>query len=876
MHIKVFAAADWTRLSQEPAELVKFSSRGLMPGDRYALVKRAGEQFADLVRDIEILPGEAPIHSIAMGATESTGQNRNADGFRFDELVKHANTFVKFAKRYRNHCFTAETQVLLSSRQRKPINEIRIGDEVITTEGPSAVTDVFKRRYSGPGVQIRLSGVPEVMTVTPEHPVFVFKREQIHCRHKYSRLWSNPHSLQCPEWRNGLANMVPDYHEVRNVAEGDYLLIPIPTAGTFRVAPEFARLIGWVASEGYIHRNEIHFTFSASNRADIHSVTTCLEALGSVVTRYDRDDGLVQLYTTHPDLAHTLIQYVTGTKQNKRLTGRVLNLAPDLLLELLAAYIEGDGHVAASTSHNTGQLRIRSSAPGMRKVLLDIIRAVGIPATEQVDKEAGTMISPTNGQVYDAAESGVVSVAAGFSIALAGGTRKNVVRGSTRHNRELCWEGYQLARVLQMSPVTLREPVYNLEVAGPDNYVAGEVVVHNCNKDPKNSFGKVKFAWVNPDMKRVELLQVLNETKEAAERNDGKIADQELDKLHSGKALPESMSCKIAFDVCSACGNKAPTRADYCRSQDEGGSCSRFGCANGLGKVAEDGFAQYVDNPKPVFFDISTVGRNADRVAFGHLADYLEKAASANRVVGGSELGELWNIAPPLALALSEADPRCKAAMQTIYLLASVEDEMTEPEAGVKSAAARLGLSYLQDQLPTDLGWMGTYGSRKQAAAMSALASKQVLLPLPTFLHIATGQPIEKCAEIAPYVQEALPGVFGRLLAATDVQRQLVSNPFAIDVSARPTDEQLRQAEKLAAAYSLQPDRIRLRARLASLRGHTDSVKKANDASLKRLRTDSSVEDLARSYALYKIAFVSVQTENLPLTASNAVYQNYK
>jgi len=64
-------------------------------------------------------------------------------------------------------------------------------------------------------------------------------------------------------------------------------------------------------------------------------------------------------------------------------------------------------------------------------------------------------------------------------------------------------------------------------------------------------------------------------------------------------------NCKVPFDICSICGNKAPTRKQYCHH-------ARYL----LGKIDPDtGKKVYVINTMPKFFDISLVLIGADRIA---------------------------------------------------------------------------------------------------------------------------------------------------------------------------------------------------------------------------------------------------------------------
>jgi hypothetical protein len=147
------------------------------------------------------------------------------------------------------------------------------------------------------------------------------------------------------------------------------------------------------------------------------------------------------------------------------------------------------------------------------------------------------------------------------------------------------------------------------------------------NKEPALSYGVIKASAFNEAMGRVELLIGLNKTKEAAQRNNGLIADKELEQLAKEGQISWSMACRLPRDVCSVCGNEAPTRADYCKAA----SCPAGGCADNLTKlvkVGNDLVHLGVFNPNSVFFDASNVWKPADRTAHGSRADWLQAAAT--------------------------------------------------------------------------------------------------------------------------------------------------------------------------------------------------------------------------------------------------------
>lgn len=82
---------------------IKISSRGLIGNDRSDFLKRASHSFLSDLDNIKFAKDEMPVHLIALGASEAYGPNRNGDGFKEATCRKYHDTFVKFAKFYRNH-----------------------------------------------------------------------------------------------------------------------------------------------------------------------------------------------------------------------------------------------------------------------------------------------------------------------------------------------------------------------------------------------------------------------------------------------------------------------------------------------------------------------------------------------------------------------------------------------------------------------------------------------------------------------------------------------------------------------------------------------------------------------------------------------------
>jgi hypothetical protein len=138
------------------------------------------------------------------------------------------------------------------------------------------------------------------------------------------------------------------------------------------------------------------------------------------------------------------------------------------------------------------------------------------------------------------------------------------------------------------------------ELAGYKTFLRSGVYRHHQNKDIKRSMGKVVLAVYNWTMHRVELVIEIDR-KKARQEGHGDL----VEKLDAGKNPAVSMGCRVKYDVCSICGNKSKTRADYC-----------IHAKTMMNQILPNGQKVYVTNPNCRFFDLSFVIIGADRTSY--------------------------------------------------------------------------------------------------------------------------------------------------------------------------------------------------------------------------------------------------------------------
>ena len=390
------------------------------------------------------------------------------------------------------------------------------------------------------------------------------------------------------------------------------------------------------------------------------------------------------------------------------------------------------------------------------------------------------------------------------------------------------------------------------------------------NKQNSKSYGYIKQSAYNESMRRVELLCMLNAEKSAADRNGGFIADKELAKLAKGDDIPVSMACRIAYDVCSKCSNKAKTRAEYCTGIDEGGKCTGGGCKHNLTKIGEDGHILHVSNPNPHWFDISNVFRPADRIAYGAMADYLHKAAS-HAFTPGAELADMLGVTAPLNVCMASDNPihwnaAINAQIKLAYALAATEQDLR-----VKAAMCRAFDAAVQPSLTTDqLMVLGGAGTEKAAAGLSAFADRKICMNLGDFANW-TG----KVASVSGAAQ-LLPSIYTRMVEHGTLENRLLNNKFACSTKAASAGQQVL-ARNLTSSHSLSEDAVNDRVMRSSIRTASAPLLKSGFENVKAAADDHDAVELAEAYALYKLAALHRMASfdhRFNLTASLAIAQN--
>ena len=353
----------------------------------------------------------------------------------------------------------------------------------------------------------------------------------------------------------------------------------------------------------------------------------------------------------------------------------------------------------------------------------------------------------------------------------------------------------------------------------------GHVFRHHRNKDPKKSIGQIKASAYNDKMGRIELYIHVDKEKAAPE----------LERLEKEGEHPLSMACSIAADECSICHNMRKQAGDETE-------CSHI--RNHFGELFDDGRKVFTFNPEPKWFDISFVGRPADRIAWN-----LKVASDIP--TDSVKLAELAGVSVPDELAITEPAPLRKLAYaRELHKLQNSYRGWFSKTASADSSTDK----YLMElakvasaSLPSDL--VDKLRELPPGMAFSVLGKAGVVMDVPTFFKYAMGPEYSTVEAYVPGVTLKVASLLDELVEGNDCAG--ICNDTTFDAQ----DYSDTGLETKLAAYGLAND-LENRVLLATF-DHSEPVFTKSAFSFDtptEVCDNTIVSKLASKYLAYKLA----------------------
>ena len=295
-------------------------------------------------------------------------------------------------------------------------------------------------------------------------------------------------------------------------------------------------------------------------------------------------------------------------------------------------------------------------------------------------------------------------------------------------------------------------------------------------------------------------------------------------------------NCRVPGDRCTICNNfrknaADPNMCDHIRYE--------------LGKVFDDGKIAATHNDDPEFFDLSFVGRPADRIAWN-----LKLAAG--EVVDSVKLAEVEGIYVPDYMAIESASG--KAKLDYLKKMAVLQDDYRKWE---KTACVTPTEKYFYElKKAADVrfsdGIIAELRKLEPVDAFRALAKAGCVMDIESFFKYATGPAYVEIASLMPEIKQLVPAVIRQ--AVKEGYCQTLCNETLFDVSAARYDRvPVDLMQKLAEASIVGPVREE-RIITATLSGNLPKF--AVDSNVEIGHSGVEKVALAEKYAAYKLSAV--------------------
>lgn len=432
-------------------------------------------------------------------------------------------------------CFLPGTQVSMADGTRVAIEDVQVGDQVLTHMGRTReVTNKQIRGGSWSVRRIEAVGVPSAITATEVHPFFVFRLPDVcacGCGESLPESYASGKRTSLPK---RLSRRFRDGHRLRvlnpngsysleeyasrrsrldeiqslkmeevkagDLKVGDFLCFPRSAFGTIvDTTPGRARLLGYFLAEGNFQKQNgkhhtVEFNFSLHEKETYAAEVARLlqeEFPGCNPRTYtgDESDGCFSTVVVRSEaVASWFLKHGGEYSHKKLLHPDVMAWSPDNQLHLLGAWINGDG-----TLQKGGVTSSVTVSYDLVCQMHAIMARCGIHARMygRVHSKLVDVAEVVNGGLAQTLCEDGSYRRPSFQLDL-GQTQSQVLSGycdKVRSNPKFQTQAFRVLDDVVMFPITSIETqtyegwVHDMEVEEDHSYVVEGVAVHNCTID---------------------------------------------------------------------------------------------------------------------------------------------------------------------------------------------------------------------------------------------------------------------------------------------------------------------------------------------------------------------------------------------------------
>lgn len=372
-------------------------------------------------------------------------------------------------------CFSTGMLVSMADGTKKPIEDVCVGEEVITHKGRARkVTEVHKRKYKGELYSIKAEA-HRTLRCTHRHPLLSVLESNVKAKDSHSNLVWRKDPLLVPEWRH--AECLFDEYLIEPVLRGkEDREVDSSKRGTL---VSLARMIGYYSADGHVLRDDngrlrgIELTVNKNNPviSEIDALCEELSTRNKPIVRPKANSDEALKVSIHDDrLAEKMFQFAGAYSKHKRLSREVMAWPPLLISEMLGAYTNGDG-----CSYN-GSIRLSTASEDLAHQLVSLLPRLGILCSySSVTHKAGSGFNKT-----DTVEWGVHVGKQWASILAPYSAKVKVAEVLKKKNSRMIYGNSIVTPIRSIESMYVETDVYNLEVEEDESYLVEGLAVHNC------------------------------------------------------------------------------------------------------------------------------------------------------------------------------------------------------------------------------------------------------------------------------------------------------------------------------------------------------------------------------------------------------------
>jgi len=372
-----------------------------------------------------------------------------------------------------NRCVPPGTLVM-SNPGLKPIEELKVGDLVLTKEGRyKRVIRTYKDPFRGDLLRIRAYHLPEI-TVTPNHKIWASKGNGFKWIEAKDLEIGDKIILSFPAGeRDVSAIKITDYIDTKDLWVEDGKVYgshphtgknpkahPVPEY--IPISNDFLRIVGYYLSEGYTTPHYLKFAFNIEEREYILDLIMTMNKLFNLpATVYPRSNAeAVEIQFGCLPLARLFKTLFSTGAHNKKLPEFFMHLPKEKLREIIKGCFRGDG---SNTSKKGKRIELCTTSINLANQLRLILLKLGIVTSFREEDNSRGFCNGKPSKIYRIYADGYTQLT-------------QEIFGATpiikeKHPRKGYIEGNHLVTpIYSISKVPYSGYVYNIEVEDDHSY----------------------------------------------------------------------------------------------------------------------------------------------------------------------------------------------------------------------------------------------------------------------------------------------------------------------------------------------------------------------------------------------------------------------